>query len=470
MSVIGTRELRQLKERYQLLLLAADLVCAALAVALTERILRAYSVPAAEAPVLVLLPLLALLWSALLYLLGQYTLRPRQPGYLAVYQVFKAVLFGTCGALALSYLFIPAWLAHRAVYLLSALLFLVLASASRLAARAVLARSIFAERYLIVGAGSQAWRMVEAMSDGHAPPATELVGVVATSPDDLLAPHDDCPAPVLGNLEDLPELIDEHSVTHLVLCEEGAPSEAVMRAAAESEARGLKVQTMPSAFEALTKRAAILFAGTQWIARLETARRTKYATRLKRVVDVAICLLLLPIALVIVALAAIAIKLTSRGPVFYAHKRVGIEGRDFTFVKLRTMIQDAERDTGPVWATPDDPRITTVGRILRRLRLDEVPQLWSVLKGDMSLVGPRPERPHFVEQFRPQIPLYEKRLMVRPGITGWAQVNHPYDTCPEDVIEKLRYDLYYIRHISFSLDLQILVHTVGVMLSNRLVR
>jgi len=227
---------------------------------------------------------------------------------------------------------------------------------------------------------------------------------------------------------------------------------------------------MPSAFEALTKRAAILFAGTQWIARLETARRTKYATRLKRVVDVAICLLLLPIALVIVALAAIAIKLTSRGPVFYAHKRVGIEGRDFTFVKLRTMIQDAERDTGPVWATPDDPRITTVGRILRRLRLDEVPQLWSVLKGDMSLVGPRPERPHFVEQFRPQIPLYEKRLMVRPGITGWAQVNHPYDTCPEDVIEKLRYDLYYIRHISFSLDLQILVHTVGVMLSNRLVR
>ena len=123
--------------------------------------------------------------------------------------------------------------------------------------------------------------------------------------------------------------------------------------------------------------------------------------------------------------------------------------------------------TGPVWATADDPRVTPIGRILRKMRIDELPQLFSVLRGDMSLIGPRPERAHFVSQFKKQIPLYEKRLMVRPGITGWAQVHHNYDRCLDDVVEKLRYDLYYIRHLSFSLDLQIIIKTIGVMLGKK---
>ncbi|NLJ34618.1 MAG: sugar transferase, partial [candidate division WS1 bacterium] len=183
--------------------------------------------------------------------------------------------------------------------------------------------------------------------------------------------------------------------------------------------------------------------------------------------DVVITLLLLPIAAVIVGICAILIKLFSPGPVFYHQTRVGKDGQHFTFTKLRTMIPDAERDTGPVWATEDDPRITRIGNILRKTRLDEVPQLWQVLTGEMSLAGPRPERPEIVERLRKEIPLYEMRQIVRPGITGWAQVNHKYDASTEDVIEKLRYDLYYIRNLSLGLDLQIVLRTFGVMLGKK---
>jgi lipopolysaccharide/colanic/teichoic acid biosynthesis glycosyltransferase len=146
---------------------------------------------------------------------------------------------------------------------------------------------------------------------------------------------------------------------------------------------------------------------------------------------------------------------------------VGKDGRVFSFLKLRTMVVDAEKETGPVWATAADPRATPLGRFLRKTRLDELPQLFLVLRGDMSIIGPRPERPFFVQQFMQQIPLYEKRLMVRPGITGWAQIHHNYDRNTDDVIEKLRYDLYYIRHLSFSLDLQIVLRTLGVMVSTK---
>ncbi len=203
--------------------------------------------------------------------------------------------------------------------------------------------------------------------------------------------------------------------------------------------------------------------GQSW----ETVALSKYATRLKRLLDIAVSLVVMPAALVVISICAVLIKLTSPGPVFYRQQRVGKDGRLFTFVKLRTMVPDAEKDTGPVWARKDDPRVTPVGRLLRRLHVDELPQLFNVLRGEMSLVGPRPERPEFVEQFKRQIALYDKRLLVRPGITGWAQVHRGSDSSLEDVAEKLRYDLYYIRHLSFSLDLRIILATIGVMLRGR---
>ena len=161
------------------------------------------------------------------------------------------------------------------------------------------------------------------------------------------------------------------------------------------------------------------------------------------------------------------IKLTSRGSILYRQKRVGLNGAVFTVYKFRSMYSDAEARTGAVWAKKDDPRITPLGKWLRLLRLDELPQFWNVVTGDMAIVGPRPERPEFVESLSQQIPYYRQRLAVKPGITGWAQINHKYGDTELDAMIKLEYDLYYIKHVAPTLDAYIIFHTIKVMLLSR---
>ena len=158
--------------------------------------------------------------------------------------------------------------------------------------------------------------------------------------------------------------------------------------------------------------------------------------------------------------------LDSRGPVFYRQTRVGKEARVFTAYKFRSMTSDAEKD-GPKWAEKNDQRVTRVGAILRRTRIDEIPQMWNVLRNEMSFVGPRPERPFFVEELRKQIPYYMERLLVKPGITGWAQINYQYGSSIEDAVTKLQYDLYYIKHLSIYLDMMTLIGTVKVVVLRR---
>jgi lipopolysaccharide/colanic/teichoic acid biosynthesis glycosyltransferase len=184
----------------------------------------------------------------------------------------------------------------------------------------------------------------------------------------------------------------------------------------------------------------------------------------KVVVDFVLAILLLVLTAPLVLMALILVQLTSRGPAIYAQTRLGRHGRPFTLYKLRTMAHDCERETGPRWATSNDPRITRVGRFLRSTHLDELPQLWNVLRGEMSLVGPRPERPEFVRQLERAIPLYRQRLQVRPGLTGLAQVQLPPDTDLAGVRRKLARDVYYIQHLSLGLDLRILMGTAtGVL-------
>jgi lipopolysaccharide/colanic/teichoic acid biosynthesis glycosyltransferase len=161
------------------------------------------------------------------------------------------------------------------------------------------------------------------------------------------------------------------------------------------------------------------------------------------------------------------VKLSSPGPVLLRQKRVGMNGEPFTLYKFRSMYEDAEAQTGAVWAVKDDPRITPVGRWLRRIRLDELPQLFNVIRGEMSIVGPRPERPEFVGVLQEKIPYYRQRLCVKPGVTGWAQINHKYGDTVEDAITKLEYDLYYIKNLAWSLDAYILFHTAKIILLRR---
>jgi exopolysaccharide biosynthesis polyprenyl glycosylphosphotransferase len=181
-------------------------------------------------------------------------------------------------------------------------------------------------------------------------------------------------------------------------------------------------------------------------------------------VDILTSFIGLILATPILVAATIAIKLDSRGGIFFKQPRVGQDGKTFSIYKLRTMKVDAEKYSGPVWAKKSDDRITRVGRFLRATRIDEIPQMWNVLKGDMSFVGPRPERPVFVEQLSEKIPFYSERHRVKPGLTGWAQLCFAYADNEEDTREKLRYDLYYIKNQSLLLDLLIIIQTVEVVL------
>ena len=187
----------------------------------------------------------------------------------------------------------------------------------------------------------------------------------------------------------------------------------------------------------------------------------------KRVLDIILSLLLLACAAPVMALVAIIIKLETPGPAIFSQERVGLLGKRFTVYKFRSMRQDAERKTGPTWAKENDDRITRAGRFIRKSRLDELPQVWNVLRGDMSFIGPRPERPYFVDLLKSKIRYYDLRHYVKPGITGWAQVMYPYGASVEDAYRELQYDLYYTKNISLQLDVLILLKTIKVVLSGQ---
>jgi sugar transferase (PEP-CTERM system associated) len=228
---------------------------------------------------------------------------------------------------------------------------------------------------------------------------------------------------------------------------------------------GVAFDHLPSLYEKYTGKIAVENLRPSWLIFSDGFRKSHLLTVSKRALDIAASLTGLILGAPIMALVALAVKLTSAGPVLYHQTRVGLNGHHFTVHKFRTMRVDAEAATGPVWASKTgDPRVTVIGHLLRRTRLDEMPQLWNVLIGEMSFVGPRPERPEFVGELSRQIPYYRQRHFVRPGITGWAQVRYTYGASVEDALQKLQYDLYYIKNFSISLDLFIILQTIKTVL------
>jgi sugar transferase (PEP-CTERM system associated) len=227
---------------------------------------------------------------------------------------------------------------------------------------------------------------------------------------------------------------------------------------------GVRVQEGTEIYEAITGKVPIESLRLSWLLFSRGCHASRLLLTYKRLADILASIFGLLLSLPLLALIALAIRLTSPGPFLYRQKRVGRDGVVFDCYKFRTMRADAEADTGPTWAGDDDSRITPVGRFLRQSHMDEIPQLWNVLKGDMSLVGPRPERPEFVAALGRQIPFYFLRQTVRPGITGWAQIRYKYGNSVEDMKEKLRYDLFYIKNISIGLDCLIILHTLKVTL------
>jgi sugar transferase (PEP-CTERM system associated) len=231
--------------------------------------------------------------------------------------------------------------------------------------------------------------------------------------------------------------------------------------------QGVKIEEATSWLEKISGKIEVENLYPSWLVFGEGFRRSTAFILVRRAVSIVISLIGLILALPLLPFIIIAIRLDSKGPVFYTQTRVGKAGRIFKVVKFRTMRQDAEAENGPQWAGNGDPRVTRVGKFLRSSRLDEIPQLWCVLKGDMAFVGPRPERPEIIELFSKDIPYYGVRHMVRPGLTGWAQVMYKYGSTVEDMREKLQYDLFYIKNASIGLDLLIMFLTVKTVLLRR---
>jgi sugar transferase (PEP-CTERM system associated) len=235
----------------------------------------------------------------------------------------------------------------------------------------------------------------------------------------------------------------------------------------ELRLRGIEIEEATTFFERISGKIAVETMLPSWLIYSEGFKATRMRTVLKRAGDLFLSIVLLVFTVPLMLLAALAIRLDSAGAILFRQDRQGMDGKNFEVLKFRSMKHGAERKSGPTWATKYDPRITRVGRILRKLRIDELPQLFNVLRGEMSFVGPRPEREHFVRQLEQTIPYFGLRMAVRPGITGWAQVQHGYADSTEDAVEKLKYDLYYIKNSNLLLDMWIVLKTIGVVLGAR---
>jgi sugar transferase (PEP-CTERM system associated) len=271
---------------------------------------------------------------------------------------------------------------------------------------------------------------------------------------------------VLGTSADLARVIADHRVDRIVVSLSDRRGRLPIQELLQAKLAGVRVEDAATTYERITGKILLDDLKPSWLIFSEgfcASRGTRIA---KRSIDLLLSLVSCVVAAPVMLLTAIAVRLDSPGPILYCQERVGENGRTFTLYKFRSMGIDAEQGT-PVWAKDRDDRVTRVGRILRFTRLDELPQLWNVLMGDMSFVGPRPERPFFVQQLAAAIPFYMERHAVKPGVTGWAQVKYRYGASIEDAYEKLRYDLYYVKHLSLVFDLTIAIDTVKVILSGK---
>jgi exopolysaccharide biosynthesis polyprenyl glycosylphosphotransferase len=327
----------------------------------------------------------------------------------------------------------------------------------------VLTGDHFLQHVLVVGAGRAGQTLVQALKETPGM-GYRIIGYIDDDPAKLGQVIED--VPVMGDHLSLLTIAREHSVNELALSISSGVKGNLFASVMSCFEQGIQITPMPLIYERLTGRVPVEHVGQQWYLSLPlSAKPPNWAFRVvERAHDLVLALIGLVFLAVLIPFVALGNLLFSPGPLFYWQTRVGKRGRLFRVVKLRTMIPEAEEQCGAVWARENDPRTTRFGRWLRKSRLDEVPQFWNVFKGEMSLVGPRPERPEFIEELAEKIPFYRVRHAVKPGITGWAQVRYRYGSSVQDALIKLQYDLYYIKHQSLYLNLLIVLKTIGVVL------
>jgi sugar transferase (PEP-CTERM system associated) len=362
--------------------------------------------------------------------------------------------------LALLYVAAPSLVVAEGAFLSAAVLFLAGILIWRLVCSALIRLHPLEERLLIVGTAATAQAVARQILAQRDFPY-HIVGFIDDDPhrvgEPLVNPR------IVGTPADIERLVAAHAVDRIIVGLTDRRGKLPVPELLRARLRGVRIEGVNTVYERLTGKLLVEDLRPSWLIFSDGFHLSRLTRLVKRSFDVLLATIGLMLAAPLMLLTAVAVWLESGRPILYPQERVGEKGRVFTLFKFRSMRQDAEQGT-PIWARDADARVTRVGRVIRSTRLDELPQLWNVARGDMSFVGPRPERPFFVAQLAAQLPLYEQRHAVKPGITGWAQVKYRYGASLEDALEKLRYDLYYVKHMSLAFDLTILFDTVKVVL------
>ncbi len=394
---------------------------------------------------------------------GAYNLSPQQGRKEIVIRLMGCFAVSTLLLGAIGFAF-PTLRWGRMALLLGLLFSFLAVTAVRLLTLTLRDAPRFRERLLLLGATPVADRLINSLSTmgNH---GYEVLGYVDNRTDTGLCVNDGYR--VLGKVPELERVAAEHGAETIVVTLDERRGTLPLASVLGCKLRGIRVEDWPSFYERLTGRIGVENLRPSWMIFSDGFHQASMTRTVKRAMDVGLALLFLVLGFPLFVAIALAIKLESRGSIFFRQERVGQGGKVFRLLKFRTMYEGAEAKTGPVWATENDRRVTRTGHFLRRSRLDEFPQIMNVLRGDMSFVGPRPERPHFVANLQERIPYYLQRLSVKPGITGWAQIRHPYSASIEGTKQKLEYDLYYVKNLSIFLDFLILLSTVQVVLFKR---
>jgi sugar transferase (PEP-CTERM system associated) len=391
-----------------------------------------------------------------------YLFRPRR-----MLGSIGAALFGATLVLMILFYWFPTLLLGRGVFFISLLAGGCAIALSRLALAYATGQSELSsnERVLILGSGPHAVEVARATLE-RPRSGFKIVGFVDDKPE-LLGKSLINPS-VIGLTSDLNSIVTGNQIDRIVVAVEDRrgkfPTDELLTLRLSGR---VSVEESASYYEKLTGKVGTGIVRPSWLIFSRGARSTQIARRARRLINALLAVTGLIASLPLMLLVAIAVRLESRGPVFYLQERVGKNGRRFKIFKFRSMRADAEDESGPVWAEHRDPRITRVGRIIRKLRFDELPQFVNIVRGDMNFVGPRPERPEFVEKLSEIAPYYARRHLIKPGLTGWAQVRYPYGASVHDSIQKLEYDLYYIKNRSLLLDAAIVFDTVRIVLFGR---
>ncbi|MBC8344737.1 MAG: sugar transferase [Candidatus Marinimicrobia bacterium] len=325
----------------------------------------------------------------------------------------------------------------------------------------LLKQNIGLRKAVILGVNRRGLDVYEKLQDSYHH-GLSIAGFITAKDDPLKSQEIGVPENIIGNEKSINEVIADMKIDDVIIALDKPSPERIMDTIMSVNGNPVSMKILPDMYEVVTGLARTNQLVGVPLIDVNLNLDTFYSKHLKRIIDIFVSTISLICAFPFWLLIALGIKINSKGPVFYEQERIGMNGKKFFIKKFRTMVSNAEQETGPVWSGKDDTRITTFGKFLRRFHLDETPQLINIILGDMATIGPRPERPYFIERLEKKYPFYHRRLKIRPGVSGWAQIKQPYDEKYEDVHQKLKYDFYYIENLSFRLDLKILLGTFWV--------